>query len=87
MLARHYQKSKGRLQKKIVKIIKTFLKKRKTKSVNMFGNGIEVSLKKKTEIDNMAESDIKVYLKMKNKGWFSIEKVILKCGQIKPIHK
>ena len=68
MLARRYQKSKGRLQKKIVKIIKTFLKKRKTKRVNMFGNGIEVSLKKKTEIDNMAESDIKVYLKMKNKG-------------------
>ena len=41
---------------------------KKNKRVNMFGNGIEVSLKKKTEIDNMAESDIKVYLKIKNKG-------------------
>ena len=41
--AKRYQENKERLQKKLVKDIKIFLKKKKKKSNNMFANIIKIS--------------------------------------------
>ena len=35
----------------------------------------------------MVRDNIKIYLKMKNKGWLSIEKFLIKYGKIKLLHK
>ena len=45
--AKYYQENKERLQKKLVKDIKIFLKKKKKKSNNMAVNVTEMSQKKK----------------------------------------
>ena len=51
-------------------------------------NDIEIFLKKiKTKNVNTFANDIKIFLKMKNKDWLSIEKIILKCGKIELLHK
>ena len=42
-----YQKTKKGFKKRLVKGIKVFLKKRKTKSVNMLVNDVEIFLNKK----------------------------------------
>ena len=66
LITGYYQKSKEMLQKRLVKGIKIFLKK---KNVNMFVNDIAVFLKnKKTKSINMVKKDIKIFQKMKNKG-------------------
>ena len=50
MSPRYYQKNKKRLQKKgLVKSIKIFLKKRKTKSISVVVNDIKLFLKKKQQ--------------------------------------
>ena len=43
--------------------------------------------KRKTKSENMVASNIKIFLKMKNKGWLSIEKNVMKYGKVKPLHK
>ena len=43
--------------------------------------GIKILMKKKN--DNMAMNDIRISQKLKNKGWLSIEKEIMKCEKIK----
>ena len=58
--AKYYQDNRKRLQKKLVKDIKVFLKRMKNKS------------------NNMVVDDTKIYQKMKNKSWLSIEKNIVK---------
>ena len=55
---KYCQDNKERLQKKFVKGIKIFLKKKKGKR------------------NNMVVNDLKIYHKMKNKGWFIIEKLL-----------
>ena len=35
----------------------------------------------KRKEDNMDMKDIRIFLNMKNKGWLSIEKIILKSGK------
>ena len=35
----------------------------------------------------MVRDNIKIYLKMKNKGWLSIEKFLIKNGKIKLLQK
>ena len=47
--AKYYQKNKERLQKKLVKGIKIFLKKRKTKISKMAPNNIKIFLKMKNK--------------------------------------
>ena len=49
LLAEHYQNNKERLQKKIVKDVKTFLKKKKKKSDNMVENGTKISQQMKNK--------------------------------------
>ena len=44
---KNYQKAKKGFEKKFMKGIKIFLKKRKTKSNNMVGNNIKISQKMK----------------------------------------
>ena len=39
-----------------------------------------------TQLNRVAK-DTKIFLKMKNKGYLSIEKNIIKYGKIKPLHK
>ena len=34
----------------------------------------ELAKKRKTKFENMVANDIKIFLRMKNKGWFSIVK-------------
>ena len=58
--AKYYQNNKERLQKKLVKDFKVFLKKKKKKS------------------NDMVVNDTKIYQKIKNKSWMSIEKSIIK---------
>ena len=38
--------------------------------------------RKRKKVVNMGASDIKIFLKIKNKGWLSIEKSIMKCGKV-----
>ena len=57
--AKYYQKNKERLQKRSVKGIKTYPKKKK-------------KMKKKND---MGMTYIKICLKTKNKGWLNIEKI------------
>ena len=46
----------------------------------MLLNGTEISLKKrKTKNVNMVANDIKIFLKMKNKGLLNMETVIIEC--------
>ena len=59
MLTGYYQKNKEKLQKKLVKGTKIFLKKKKTKSANMLVSNIEIFLKKKKRSINMVVNDIK----------------------------
>ena len=40
---RYYQNNKGRLHKRFAKSIKIFLKKKKTKSINMVAHGVKIS--------------------------------------------
>ena len=47
--AKYYQENKDRLQKKLVKDIKIFLKKKKKKSYNMVMNVNKISQKIKTK--------------------------------------
>ena len=47
--AKYYQDNKERLQKRLVKDIKIFLKKKKKKSNNMDKNDTEISQKMKTK--------------------------------------
>ena len=47
--AKYYQESKERLQKKLVKDIKIFLKKKKKKSNNMVMNVTKISQKMKSK--------------------------------------
>ena len=47
--AKYYQENKERLQKKLVKDIKSFLKKKKKKSDNMVVNVTKISIKMKNE--------------------------------------
>ena len=49
LLAKYYQENKERLQKKLAKVIKIFLKKKKKKSSNMVGNITEISQKMKSK--------------------------------------
>ena len=44
---KHYQKNKERLQKKLMKSIKIFLKEERTKSKNMVANDIKIFLNMK----------------------------------------
>ena len=37
--------------------------------------------KKRKQIDNMVANEIKIYLKMKKKGWLSTEKNTIKLGK------
>ena len=67
--AKYYQKTKERFQKKLVKSIQIFLKKRKAKSKNMFVN------------------NGKIFLRVKIKVWLSIEKNIMKYGEIDLLQK
>ena len=68
MLTGYYQK-KHSFQKRLKKITKIFLKKKKTKSANMFVSDIEVFLKKKKKRNiNIVVNDIKNLWNMKNKG-------------------
>ena len=39
----------------------------------------DLSVEEKQKSSNMFANDIKISLKMKNKGWLSIGKIILKC--------
>ena len=49
----------------------------------MLVNDIEIFLKKKkTNTENMVGNDIKIVLKMKNKGYLSLGKIILKSRKI-----
>ena len=45
--AKYYQENKGRLHKKLLKYIKTFLRKKKKQSDNMVVNITKISLKMK----------------------------------------
>ena len=47
--AKYYQENKERLQKKLVKDIKSFLKKKKKKSDNMVVNVTKISIKMKNK--------------------------------------
>ena len=49
MLTRYYQKKQKRFQRK-ARSIKIFLKKKKTKGINMLLNDIEIFLKKKKKL-------------------------------------
>ena len=40
-----------------------------------------LSKEEKEESDKMVANDMKISLKMKNKGWLSIEKIIMKSGK------
>ena len=61
MVNKYYEKHKEKLQKKHVKDIKIFLKKKKTKSANMLASNIEISLKKKKRNVNMVVKDIRIF--------------------------
>ena len=78
MLARCYQKNnKERLQKRPVNGKKIFLRKRKNKSVNVLVNVIDNFLKKRiTKSKNIVTNNIKIFLNIKNKGWWSIGKLL-----------
>ena len=68
--AKYYQDNKERLQKKLMKDIKSFFKDIKSR---------KVFLKKKKKTSNsMVMNDTKTYQKKKNKIWLSIEKNITK---------
>ena len=58
--AKYYQNNIERLQKKLVKNIKVFLKKKKKKTDNM----------------NMVMMDTKIYQKMTNKSFLSVKKIL-----------
>ena len=57
----YYQKTKKTSKKRLLKGIKIFLKKIETKKV----------------IVSIVVNTIKIFLKMKNKSWRSIEKIII----------
>ena len=49
---------------------------------------VKIFLKKrKTKSDNMVANDIQIFVEMKNIGYLSIEKNIIKYGKTKPLHK
>ena len=74
--AEYYQDSKKRLQKKLIKDMKVFLKKKKvTKKAHERYESL--FKEEKQESDNMVMKDTKIYHKMKNKIWLSIEKNII----------
>ena len=56
--AKYYQENKDRLQKKLVKDIKIFLKKKKKKSYNMVMNVKKISQKIKNKIFLSIEKNI-----------------------------
>ena len=56
--AKYYQENKDRLQKKLVKDIKIFLKKKKKKSYNMVMNVKKISQKIKNKIFLSVEKNI-----------------------------
>ena len=58
LLAKYYQENKDRLQKKLVKDIKIFLKKKKKKSYNMVMNVKQISQKIKNKIFLSIEKNI-----------------------------
>ena len=58
LLAKYYQENKDRLQKKLVKDIKIFLKKKKKKSYNMVMNVKKISQKIKNKIFLSVEKNI-----------------------------
>ena len=58
LLAKYYQENKDRLQKKLVKDIKIFLKKKKKKSYNMVMNVKKISQKIKNKIFLSIEKNI-----------------------------
>ena len=67
----YYQKktTNKSIKNRLIKGIKIFQKKRKTKSVNMLVKGIKILLKKKkTKSENIAVNAIKIYLKKNNKN-------------------
>ena len=81
MLTGYYQNNNKRFQKRLVKGTKFFLKKKKTKSVNMLMNDTDIFLKKKKRV-NMVVTDIEILQKTKNKGKLNIENIILKCKKL-----
>ena len=64
----YYKKTKKGFKKSLVEGIKVFLKKRKTKSINMLVKDIEIFLKKKKISVSMVVNTIKIFQIMKNKG-------------------
>ena len=57
---------------------------RRTESVNMLVDDIEIFLKKtKTKSVDMVPNNTKIFLKKKSKVYMSIEKIILECEKIK----
>ena len=58
LLAKYYQENKDRLQKKLVKDIEIFLKKKKKKSYNMVMNVKKISQKIKNKIFLSIEKNI-----------------------------
>ena len=63
------KKTKKGFKKRLMKGIKIFLDKLKTKRVNILLNDIKVFPKKrKTKNKNMVPNNIKIFLKMKKKG-------------------
>ena len=69
--ATYYQKDKYRLQKKLVKDIKVFLKKKKKKSNNMVVNVIKITLKMKDKSlfsieKNIIEQEKMLYYNLEN---------------------
>ena len=76
MLTRYYQKTKKKtttkknktkkgFEKRLMKGIKIFLRKKKSKSENMVVNNIEIFLKQKKKIINIFVSNVEIFQKMK----------------------
>ena len=43
--------------------------------------------KRKTKGNNVAMNNIKIFQKIRNQGYLSVNKGIMKYGKIKPLHK
>ena len=62
--------------------------KKTKKGLKKLVKGTKIFLKKrKTKRNKMVPNDIKIFVKMKSKGWLSIEKDVVKYKKIKPPHK
>ena len=74
--AEYYQDSQKRLQKKLMKDMKVFLKKKKRykKTHERYESLFK---EEKQESDNMVMKDTKIYHTVKNKIWLSIEKNVI----------